>query len=301
MTPDGTVTTIYKFCTEKLCPDGREPTAGLVQGTDGNLYGTTVYSGGAAGGGANAGTVFAVTPGGKLKGLHSFDSTDGAHPSAGLIQASDGNFYGTTEAGGANGGGTVFQITAAGTLTTLHNFCTLADCADGETPVAGLVQATDGNLYGTTELGGANGSGTIFQITTGGTLTTLYNFCAQVMCADGEKPEAGLVQATDGNFYGAASVGGTGSVGAIFSLSMGLGPFVKTLPTFGNLGGSAYILGANLTGATAVSFNGTAATFTVVSATEIQATVPDGATTGFVSVTTPSGTLTSNVAFRVGP
>jgi len=301
MTPEGTVTTIYKFCTVKPCPDGREPTAGLVQGTDGNLYGTTNYAGGTAGGGANAGTVFAVTLGGKLNRLHSFDTSDGAHPYAGLIQASDGNFYGTTELGGANSGGTVFQITPAGTLTTLHNFCTLASCADGETPVAGLVQATDGNLYGTTELGGANGSGTIFQITTGGALTTLYSFCAQAMCADGGNPETGLAQGTDGSFYGAASVGGIGNVGTVFSLSMGLGPFVKTLPTFGSVGGSTDILGTNLTGTTAVSFNGTAAVFTVVSGTDIQATVPTGATTGFVTVTTPSGTLSSNIAFQVGP
>jgi uncharacterized repeat protein (TIGR03803 family) len=233
--------------------------------------------------------------------LHSFDTADGAYPHAELIQASDGNFYGTTEAGGANGGGTVFQITPAGVLTTLYSFCAQADCADGKAPVAGLLQATDGNFYGTTELGGANGSGTIFQITTGGTLATLYSFCAQARCADGEKPEAGLVQATDGSFYGAASVGGTGSVGTIFKLAMGLGPFVKTLPTFGNAGGSAYILGTNLAGATAVSFNGTATVFTVVSATEIKASVPTGAATGFVTVTTPRGTLTSNVAFQVGP
>jgi uncharacterized repeat protein (TIGR03803 family) len=295
MTPQGTVTTLYKFCSTDSCRDGSHPIAGLTQGTDENFYGTT-----SSGGAANAGTVFAVTTGGRLNRLHSFNTTDGADPHAELIQASDGNFYGTTELGGANGGGTVFQITPEGTLTTLHNFCTLANCADGETPVAGLVQATDGNLYGTTELGGANGSGTIFQITTGGTLATLYSFCAQAMCADGEKPEAGLVQGTDGSFYGAASVGGTGNVGTVFSLSMGLGPFVKTLPTFGNVGGSTDILGTNLTGATAVSFNGTPAAFTVVSATEITTTVPTGATTGFVIVTTPSGTLTSDVAFQVG-
>jgi uncharacterized repeat protein (TIGR03803 family) len=296
ITLEGTLSTVYEFCSYRFCPSGSEPLAGMVQGTDGDFYGTA-----SAGGAANAGTVFAVTTGGKLNRLHSFDTTDGAFPYAGLIQASDGNFYGTTEAGGANGGGTVFQITPAGTLTTLYNFCTQTDCADGETPVAGLVQATDGNLYGTTELGGANGSGTIFQITTRGTLARLYSFCAQAMCTDGGNPEAGLVQGTDGSFYGAASVGGTGNVGTVFSLSMGLGPFVKTLPTFGNVGGSAYILGTNFTGASGVSFNGTAATFTVASATEIITSVPTGATTGFVTVTTPRGTLTSNVAFQIGP
>ena len=296
MTLGGTLTAIYNFCAKKLCPDGRNPFAGVIQGTDGNLYGTT-----SAGGAGFAGTVFKLALGGLLTRLHSFDSTDGADPYGALIQANDGNFYGTTKLGGVNGGGTIFQITPNGTLTTLYNFCTQANCTDGETPIAGLVQATDGNFYGTTESGGANGGGTIFQLTPEGTLTTLYNFCAQTNCQDGGNPLAGLVQATDGNLYGAASVGGTNNVGTIFTLSMGLSPFVQTLPTFGKVGGAVKILGTNLTGATSVTVNGTAATFTVVSGSEINISVPNGATTGFVSVTTPSVTLTSNVVFRVGP
>jgi uncharacterized repeat protein (TIGR03803 family) len=287
----------YAFCANKHCPDGRNPYGGLVQGTDGNLYGTTTR-----GGANNAGTVFRIPT--KVKPftrLHSFDTTDGAYPYAALIQASDGNFYGTTELGGANGGGTIFQITPAGTLRSLYSFCAQASCIDGKTPVAGLTQATDGNFYGTTELGGANGAGTIFQLTSGGTLTTLYSFCAQPSCADGGNPLSGLLQATDGNFYGAASVGGADNDGTIFSLATGLSPFVKTLPSVGKVGLSLYVLGTNLTGATSVSFNGTSATFTVVSSTEITTSVPTGATTGFVTVTTPSGVLSSNVMFRVIP
>jgi uncharacterized repeat protein (TIGR03803 family) len=285
----------YDFCANKHCPDGRNPYGGLVQGTDGNLYGTTTR-----GGANNAGTVFRIpTKVRPFTRLHSFNTTDGAYPYAALIQASDGNFYGTTELGGANGGGTLFQITPSGTLTSLYSFCAQASCTDGKTPVAGLTQATDGNFYGTTELGGANGAGTIFQLTPGGTLTTLYSFCAQPSCADGENPLSGLLQATDGNLYGAASVGGADNDGTIFSLATGLSPFVKTVPAAGKVGLSIYVLGTNLTGATSVSFNGTSATFTVVSATEITTSVPTGATSGFVTVTTTGATLSSNVAFQI--
>jgi uncharacterized repeat protein (TIGR03803 family) len=287
----------YDFCANKHCPDGRNPYGGLVQGSDGNLYGTT-----SRGGASNAGTIFRIPT--KVKPfarLHSFDTSDGAYPYAALIQGADGNFYGTTELGGANGGGTIFQITPAGTLMSLYSFCAVTGCIDGKTPVAGLTQATDGNFYGTTELGGANGAGTIFQITSGGTLTTLYSFCAQPSCADGGSPRSGLVQGTDGNFYGAASVGGADNDGTIFSLDVELSPFVKTVPAAGKVGLSIYVLGTNLTGATSVSFNGTSATFTVVSATEITTSVPTGAISGFVTVTTPGGTLSSNVAFQIEP
>ena len=158
---------------------GAIPTAPLVQGLDGKLYGTT-NSGGANG----LGTVFHITPGGTLTTLYSFcpqtSCPDGTNPFAGLVLGTTGNFYGTTANGGANGhGGTVFKITPAGALTTLHSFCTQTSCTDGDIPyAAGLVQATDGNFYGTTEYGGANGGGAVFKITPGGTLATLYSFCA---------------------------------------------------------------------------------------------------------------------------
>ena len=97
----------------------------------------------------------------------------------------------------------------AQTLTTLYSFCSLPNCADGEASTASLVQGTDGNFYGTTSQAGTNGgdAGTIFNITPSGTLSTVYDFCAQPNCADGQIPEAGLVQGTDGNFYGTASEG----------------------------------------------------------------------------------------------
>jgi uncharacterized repeat protein (TIGR03803 family) len=162
-----------------------------------------------------------------------------------------------------------------------------------------LIQATDGNFYGTTSAGGSVGGGTIFKITSTGTLTTIYNFCTQTACADGEGPYAGLIQGTNGDFYGTTEEGGTSGAGVVFSLSTGLGAFVETQPTSGAVGQAVKILGTNLTGATAVTFNGTAATFTVVSSTEITTTVPTGATTGRVRVKTPGGNLASNTAFRV--
>ena len=173
----------------------------------------------------------------------------------------------------------------AQSFTTLHSF----NGTDGANPFAGVIQASDGNLYGTTGLGGANGDGTIFKITPGGTLTTLYSFCSLSGCADGNEPFAGLVQGTNGDFYGTAVKGGTSTAcylgsacGTLFSLSVGLPPFVKTQTTSGKVGAAVKILGTDLTGATSVSFNGTAAVFTVVSPSLITTTVPAGATTGKV-------------------
>jgi uncharacterized repeat protein (TIGR03803 family) len=141
-----------------------------------------------------------------------------------------------------------------------------------------------------------DGCGTVFEITAAGKLTTLESFDV----TDGDSPYAGLVQATNGNFYGTTSSGGTdGDFGTVFSLTVGLGPFVETIPTSGVLGAAVTILGNNLIGSTSVTFNGKSATFKVVSSTEITTTVPSGATSGPVNVKTRSGTLTSNVNFRV--
>jgi uncharacterized repeat protein (TIGR03803 family) len=159
------------------------------------------------------------------------------------------------------------------------------------------------NLYGTTSNGGSELSGMIFKITTSGTLTTLYSFCSQSGCADGDSPDAALVQETSGKFYGTTYAGGNfacaGGCGTVYGLSVGLGPFVEAQPTSGKVGAAVKILGTNLTGATSVTFNGSEATFTVISKSEITTTVPTGATTGQIKVVTPGGTLTSNLSFRV--
>lgn len=267
-----------------------------------------------------------ITAAGKFTVLHSFCSqvncTDGSTPFSGLMQASNGNLYGTAYYGGTNcfnagGCGTVYEITRTGKFTVLYNFCSRTNCTDGSNPYAGLVQATDGNFYGTTYQGdqlnftcldGTASCGTVFKLTPEGTLTTLYTFCSQIGCTDGGNPSASLLQATDGTFYGSTFLGGDskcpgGDVGCgtIFSLSVGLGPFVHANPGFGKIGSIVDILGNNLTGTTSVTFTGVAATFKVVSDTYLKAKVPTGATTGTIEVTTPSGTLLSNVTFRILP
>ena len=302
ITPSGTLTTLYRFCSATGCPDGADPAGGLVQAANGDFYGAT------SAGGANScypsgcGTVFKITPSGKLTTLYSFCSlalcADGHGPNA-LVEAANGDFYGTTTQSGANGGGgTVFKITPGGKLTTLYSFCSITDCGDGSAPT-GLIQATDGNFYGTTYSGGYD-FGTIFEITPGGTLATLYKFTGYTDGV-GANPEAGLVQDTNRDFYGTTYNGGANNLGAVFSLSVGLGPFVKPQPASGKVGAAIDILGTDLTGATSVTFNGVAAGFDVVSSSEIKTTVPAGATSGTVQVVTPGGTLLSNVSFRVLP
>jgi len=219
--PAQTFKTLYNFCSKANCTDGSDPFyTPLVQGANGDLYGTT-YSGGTNG----AGTVFKVTPAGKLTTLYNFCSqpscTDGYYPLGGLLLATDGNFYGVTPLGGAYGDyGTVFRITPAGKLTTLHSF----DGTDGEVPKTGLIQATNGNFYGTTQ-GTAAVYATLFEMTANGTLTTLYSFCVGGPCPTGADPQ-GLIQGTDGNFYGTTYDGGSNSgcsgyvaVGTFFQLT----------------------------------------------------------------------------------
>lgn len=231
LTPGGTVTVLYSFCAQVNCADGGEPSSGLIQGTDGNFYGTT-QTGGTNGN--PGGTVFKVTPSGVLTTLYSFCSqggscVDGATPVAGLIQAIDGKFYGTTKAGGNGGQGIVFKITSAGLLTTLYNFCSQAGCTDGRQPEAPLIQAKDGNLYGTTSSGGitnstcVSGCGTLFKIALTGTVSTpptLYKFCSKTGCTDGINPQAPLIQAANGLLYGTTSSGGVpNGAGTIYKIT----------------------------------------------------------------------------------
>lgn len=318
ITPSGTLTTLYKFCSQG-CIDGELPRTNLVQAADGDLYGTT-----STGGIANAscqygtcGTIFKVTATGTLTTLHKFCSeagcADGATPYGGLVQASNGALYGTASTGGISNPscyygscGTIFKITPDGTLTTIYNFCSLPGCADGFAPQAGLVQAPSGDLYGVMGGGGTYNHGTVYKITLNGTLTILYSFCSQSGCPDGDGPTA-LIQGTNGIFYGTTYSGGSTNCaagygcGTIFAFSTGQAPFVETRPTIGKVGEAVTILGYKLTGATGVTFNGIPASFTVDASTEITTTVPAGATTGKVQVITPSGALSSNIAFEVAP
>ena len=311
MTPTGTFSTLYNFdCFGLLaCPNEAGP-SGLAQGTDGNFYGTNTGGNSAS----DVGTIFKITPTGTLTTLYTFCTqgppcSDGDWPT-GLTQAADGNFYGTTIWGGISGSacqanspggcGTIFKITPTGTLTTLYTFCTQGPpCSDGglPSPWSPLIQGTDGNFYGTTFTGSAcfplGPCGTIFRMTPSGALTTLHVF----NYADGSDPRR-LMQATDGNLYGTAE-GGAYDAGTIFRLSTGLRPFVKFVQSAGRVGQTIGIIGQGFKGTTSVSFNGTAATFTIVSGNLITVAVPTGATTGFVTVQKPSGTVKSNVVFHV--
>jgi uncharacterized repeat protein (TIGR03803 family) len=351
LTTAGKLTTLYTFCPKLFCSDGEYP-MGLIQASNGNFYGVAEK-----GGKYQYGTFFELGSAGQFKLLHTFCAqqrcVDGATPEASPMQASDGNFYGTASSGGSHGQGVVYKITPAGSYTVLYNFCSRAGCADGAAPEAPLVQDANGNFYGTTIIGGSSGNGTvfeitpsnhytvlhsfdytdgadpqaaptlandgnlygvttlgsnggnskdiggnIFQITPDGVYTSLYNFCNSSTCT-GYDAAFAILQGTDGIFYGASASGGTESDGIVYSFSNNLSPLVKTLPVAGKVGKSINILGNGLTGSTSVTFNGVPAAFTVESDTYIRATVPEGATSGVVSVATPSGTLNSNPQFVV--
>jgi uncharacterized repeat protein (TIGR03803 family) len=345
MTLGGKLTTLYSFCPARGCTDGQYP-VGLMQASNGNFYGTTSNAGANGGG-----TIFEISSAGKFKLVYSFCSncTDGYAPRSGPMQASNGKLYGTTYLGGFQNGGVVYEITTAGVFKVLYNFCSQNNCADGQNPFGGLIQGSNGSLYGATESGGANGygevfeitstnefivlhsfdntdgaypqsallqasdgnfygttsqgggntgTGTFYEITSGGLFSSFYGFCFRSSCT-GYYPGYALAQATDGTLIGTTTNGGSNSQGNVFSFSTGLGPLVETVPVAAKVDKRVIILGNGLTGSTSVTFNGTAATFTVVSDTEITATVPTGATTGTVAVTTPTGTLNSNPVFQV--
>ncbi len=237
MGPGGGVTSLYDFCAQALCPDGQYPDSVLALGNDGNFYGTT-QNGGTNGG---YGTVFKITRDGVLTVLHSFDAADGASPYGSLVLASDGAFYGTTNVGGTYGGGNVFKITPSGNLTTLYTFCSQGGCSDGQYSVGSLIQASDGNIYGTTHAGGntscTDGCGTIFRITLGGNFATLYRFDT----TDGEYPYGGVVEGSDGALYGTTGGGGTGGFGTVFRFDGG--SKLTTLHSFqGSDGATPYAL-----------------------------------------------------------
>ena len=213
-------TNLYSF--QVSYPNGAFPSAALVQGSDGYFYGTA------------SGTVFRISTNGALTTLYSFSGgNDGAGPSE-LVQGSDGYFYGTTFGGGTNGQGTVFRISTNGELTTLYSF---TGGSDGANPPAALVQGSDGYFYGTTTgggiansnyYGGLNGYGTVFKISTSGALTTLYSFTGG---NDGGLPYAGLVQGSDGNFYGTTTGGGVSRAGTVFRLTIVPQPQLTIIPS----------------------------------------------------------------------
>jgi uncharacterized repeat protein (TIGR03803 family) len=294
----GALTTVHSFCSRALCADGGEP-FGLVA-ADGGLYGVT-----GSGGPSSDGTLFTIRNG-VFTTLYNFCSqpgcTDGEGPN-GLTLGNDGNLYGTTIMGGTTGYGTVFKFSPAAGLATVYSFCPNRGCTDGSFPVNPVIQGSDGNLYGTTD-GGATEEGTAFRLTPQGAFTLLHSFCALPGCGDGADPQR-LMEDTNGKIYGTTIYGGnsracgTGGCGTIFELAGRLPEFVEPQLNAGEAGAPVNILGTTLSGATSVTFNGTASIFNVVSGSLITATVPAGATTGPIEVSTAHGTIRSKANFVV--
>jgi uncharacterized repeat protein (TIGR03803 family) len=284
VTSAGVLTTLHTFSTTEGYQGGQ-----LVQGSDGNFYGGLNL------GGANGrGTLFKVTSGGSLTLLHTFaiDASDGADAAGGMVQAPNGVYFGTPSGGGANGAGVLFKVTSSGTFTLLHSF---VSATDGANPGV-LMLATDGNMYGVTATGGANNCGTLFKVSQAGVLSTVYNFVSTTGC----NPSGYLTQDTDGKLYGVTNGGGAHGNGTFFSYDLGLSAFITLQSTSGKVGSKIGILGQGFSSSSVVKFNGAQATTVTLSGTTfITATVPAGATSGLVTVTTGSTTLTSTVKFTV--
>lgn len=231
----GDYETLVHFTNNGSRNKGKGPGGRLTLGTDGNFYGTTGE------GGANAkGTIFKMTPAGELTTLVHFTGTTGAfigtEPTGGVIQGLDGNFYGTTKTGGSSNYGTVFKITLAGEFNSLVSFTDLSGPNLGSFPNGALALDSNGDLYGTTVWGGANGKGTLFKVTTGGALTTLVNFTGTDGANRGEQPHGSLTLGNDGNFYGMTAAGGTNNVGTVFKMTSA--GALTTLVDFTNNGGT---------------------------------------------------------------
>jgi len=222
LTPTGTESVPYSFCSGPHCSDGEEPAAGLITDQAGNFYGTTESGGGSASGGV----VFKLTPAGAETVLYTFTGgTGGNKPLAPVIRDATGHLYGTTySASGHTGSGVVFEITSPGHESVLHTFGTFPD---GIGPSAGLLEDSNGNLFGTTTYGGetpkgVQADGTVFEIDSTDHESVLYNFCSASgtnPCADGKYPEAGLLMDQDGNLYGTTSSGGVNDLGVVFKLA----------------------------------------------------------------------------------
>ena len=255
ITPSGEISSIYTFCSQPHCPDGQLPETPPILGTDGNLYGVTWGGGSDLNNGAGWGTVYKLTLDGQLTTLYTFCVSscviDGGNP-AGLMQASDGNFYGTTILGGAFGAGNLFKITPAGEFSVVHNFCSLANCADGNGPSSPPIQGLDGSLIGTTGGGGTHGGGVVYSLSPAGTFNVVHTFfCSNGPCPRGYDPR-GVVQDAAGNLFGTTYFGGSAGEGTAFEITSkqqfkllhsftygaGTAPNTLTLGSDGNLYGT---------------------------------------------------------------
>jgi uncharacterized repeat protein (TIGR03803 family) len=290
ITASGAFTLLHTFAGGTS--DGWNPEGSLVEGSDGNFYGVTSKLG------SNEGTVYRMTPSGQITVLHIFTGTasDGEDPLASLIQGSDGSFYGTTEYGGTSGYGTVYKITPSGSFTLLYSFPSITDSggnfsSEGSLPSGSLVEGSDGNFYGMTGFGGANGWGTVYQLTPSGGFTLLHSFAR--VAGDGMYGFGSLVQGSDGNFYGMTGEGGSdpGEQGTVFKITPS-GNFTLLHSFSGGTGDGSGPYGSLIEGSDG-NFYGM---------TEYGGPNTDGYDTGFGTVfqMTPSGTITLLHGFSNG-
>jgi uncharacterized repeat protein (TIGR03803 family) len=287
ITTSGTLTTIYNF---NNAADSVSQPYGITEGTNGVFYGVALSPG--------AGVFFSLTKAGVLTVLHNFNNdTNGGYSPSGLLQGFDGNFYGITITGGANNEGTVYKMTPSGTVTILHSFNQTTDQVSY--PQSTLLQAPNGNFYSAIvgcNFGGCPNDGGIFEITPAGAYTTLETFDG----TNGSLPWPGLNFNPNGDFYGITNDGGSSNDGVYYSLNVGLSPYVYLLSISGEVGSKVQILGHGFTSSSVVSFNGVPATaVTRTGATFLDATVPAGASSGYVTVTTGSSTVTSQRKYTV--
>lgn len=288
ITSSGTFSEVYRFDVAH----GYSPVAPPTQGADGFLYIPVVQ-----GGTYFCGTIVQISTAGVLNNTYDFPcGPGGSFPLGPLVQAENGDFYSTTQDGGANGEGTIYQVTTGLAVTVLHSFG--VNFGDGTFPAAGLLLATDGNYYSATAEGGTYDDGTLFNTTTGGTYTSLFNFNNSANLLQ-MSPLSPPVQGTSGLLYGVTEFGGGANDGTVYTLNMGLAPFVNTALFSGKEGETVTLLGTHLTGTTEVTFNGSAANFKVLSDTHLAAIIPPGATTGPIRVVTPSSELLSRKTFVV--
>jgi uncharacterized repeat protein (TIGR03803 family) len=333
ITPSGTHMVIYNFTNGT---DGGFPRNSPVQGSDGQFYGTTVVGSNSSiykvtatgtltkvatlglecdgpltvatdgkfygvtnvGGASNRGSVFSVTNAGVLKTIFSFNDPTGALPFGPILQGTDGNFYGTASTGGTSTGGVVYKLTSAGVFTVLHNFDGV-NRALGNDPVTGLVQGSDGFLYGVTSGGGAHLDGTIFKIKTDGTgFAVVHDFDG----SHGSAPNSQPLLHTNGKIYGQTNTGGSHNDGVIYSLAAGLKQFVEPVVIKqAKVGGSVGLLGQNFSTATSVLFGTGAGTFTTSGNGFMTAKPANGDTTGVITVDEPGGNLVSPQSFKILP
>lgn len=248
--PDGTLKTLAEFTGNGSTNKGSLPYSTLTLGPNGHLYGSTVK-----GGAGDFGTLFEASTDGVVTTLVEFTgngpANKGATPGSGVMLASDGNFYGTTNAGGANNFGTIFKLTPAGALTTLVSFTGNGASNKGSAPYATLVEGTDHNFYGSTSAGGSRDYGTLFKVTPAGVLTTLVEFLDDRTTNIGAYPQATLTPGNDGNFYGTTATGGKTGDGTVFKVTPDgalttLAEFTgKIAPRLGTYPRAALVLGSD--------------------------------------------------------